>query len=107
MLQGHDWPGNVRELKNAVSRLLLFPESGVTELGHGVDQPAAGLTLPLHLPLRAAREQVVDAFERAYIVGRLTESGGNVSRAADVMQVSRQFLHRLMDRYDIRRTDLK
>jgi transcriptional regulator with PAS, ATPase and Fis domain len=107
MLQAHDWPGNVRELKNAISRLLLFPESAL-DLDDGIDRSAMTQgSLPLHLPLRDAREQIVETFERAYIVAKLTASAGTVSRAADAMQVSRQFLHRLMDRYDIRRTDLK
>jgi transcriptional regulator with PAS, ATPase and Fis domain len=108
MLSGYHWPGNVRELKNAVMRLLLFPESGALALQEGVDGsegPLAGL--PMHLPLREAREQVVDAFERAYVVAKLAEHNGNVSRAADAMGVSRQFLHRLMGRYDVRRSDVK
>ncbi len=108
MLRGHDWPGNVRELKNAVTRLLLFPESGAQAFQDGIETVAGATSrLPLHLPLREAREQVVDAFERAYVVGKLAESGGNVSRAADAMGVSRQFLHRLMGRYDVRRSDVK
>src|SRR5208283_4977468 len=36
MLRGHDWPGNVRELKNAVTRLLLFPESGLLAFQDGI-----------------------------------------------------------------------
>jgi two-component system, NtrC family, response regulator GlrR len=108
MLQAHDWPGNVRELKNAVARLLLFPESEPLDLpGAITGQPDGRLALPIHLPLRAAREQIVDAFERAYIVAKLKETSGNVSRTADAMNVSRQFLHRLMDRHGVRRTDAK
>jgi two-component system, NtrC family, response regulator GlrR len=108
MLEAHDWPGNVRELKNAVSRLLLFPEAGIRSLGEladGDSSPRA--SLPIHLPLREAREEVVATFERAYVVAKLAESGGNVSRAAEAMGVSRQFAHQLMARYDIRRGDVK
>jgi transcriptional regulator with PAS, ATPase and Fis domain len=109
MLRAHDWPGNVRELKNAVMRLLLFPEAGPLGFHDGIERaPGRGAELlPLHLPLREAREHVVEAFERAYIVAKLAATGGNVSRAADAMGVSRQFLHRLMDRYDVRRSDVK
>jgi transcriptional regulator with PAS, ATPase and Fis domain len=104
MLLAHEWPGNVRELKNAVARLLLFPESGAAVLS-SADAPA-GATLPLHLPLRQAREEVVERFERAYVVAKLAEARGNVSRAADAMGVSRQLVHRLMERYDVRRSDV-
>ncbi len=108
LLRGHDWPGNVRELKNAVTRLLLFPESGLLAFQDGIATASGGAArLPLHLPLKEAREQVVEAFERAYVTAKLAESGGNVSRAADAMGVSRQLLHRLMGRYDVRRSDVE
>jgi transcriptional regulator with PAS, ATPase and Fis domain len=103
MLTAHDWPGNVRELKNAVARLLLFPDAGAAIL----DSADARHTreIPVHLPLREARDEIVERFERAYLLAKLAESGGNVSRAADAMGVSRQLVHRLMDRYDVRRGD--
>jgi DNA-binding NtrC family response regulator len=116
MLRAHDWPGNVRELRNVVSRLLLFPELAMSALDFGptaieqptpLDQARPRPAVPVHLPLREAREQVVLAFEREYIIQKLKETDGNVSRAADAMGVSRQFLHRLMERYDLRRMDAK
>jgi len=108
MLRAHDWPGNVRELKSAVMRLLLFPELGSL----GIRDEPGGLpsalgVLPMRLPLREAREQVVEAFERTYVASNLALAGGNVSRCADAIGVSRQLLHRLMDRYEIRRADPK
>jgi transcriptional regulator with PAS, ATPase and Fis domain len=106
MLRAHSWPGNVRELRNTVARLILFPHMGE----EAIDQLAAartggseGLGAVLKLPLREAREAVVEQFERSYLSAKLREHAGNVSRAAESMQVSRQFLHRLLDRYGIRR----
>ena len=90
--------------------------SGSQELSSSAEELSQGSTeqaprprpaVPVHLPLREAREQVVNAFEREYIIQKLKETDGNVSRAADAMGVSRQFLHRLMERYDLRRTDAK
>jgi transcriptional regulator with PAS, ATPase and Fis domain len=98
MLKAHDWPGNVRELKNTLARLILFPHLGHEAFDHGARTSA----LPTHLGLREAREQVVEEFEQAYLLAKLREHAGNVSRAADAMGVSRQFVHRLMDRYGIR-----
>jgi len=107
MLRGHSWPGNVRELRNTVARLLIFPHLGE----EAIDRLAAprgggdsgGLGALVKLPLREAREAVVEQFERSYVAAKLREHSGNVSRAAESMQVSRQFLHRLLDRYGIRR----
>ena len=63
------------------------PGDGIVELtGRGVE----------------ARELVVERFERAYLAVKLREHGGNVSRAAQAMGISRQLLHRLMERYGIR-----
>jgi DNA-binding NtrC family response regulator len=102
MLRSHDWPGNVRELRNTITRLLLFPEGVTLEQG-----PRGPGTSPLaavnHLPLREAREIVVERFEQQYLSERLAQCGGNVSRAAEAIGVSRQFLHRLLERHGIAR----
>ncbi len=107
LLRAHDWPGNVRELRNTVARLLLFPTSvpqGATAAARPTpfDAPSQASAL-LGLPLREAREVMVEQFERSYIAAKLGEHAGNVSRAAEAMRVSRQFLHRLLERYGIQR----
>ncbi|NUP12007.1 MAG: sigma 54-dependent Fis family transcriptional regulator [Polyangiaceae bacterium] len=107
LLRHHDWPGNIRELRNTVARLILFPASGAPSSAPQ-QRPtpfdgAAQANALLNLPLSEARAVMVDGFERAYIAAKLNEHAGNVSRAAQAMGVSRQFLHRLLDRYGIRR----
>ena len=59
----------------------------------------------LRLPLREARQQVVERFEQAYVAAQLEAHGGNVTRAAEAVGVSRQFLHRLIERYRTRGGD--
>jgi DNA-binding NtrC family response regulator len=122
MLRGHDWPGNVRELRNTVARLVLLGrEADLPGAGHGVAIPPAArssgsvpgappgprpimpaLSDVLPMPLREARDVVVEHFERAYLAAKLNEHAGNVSRAADAIGVSRQFLHRLIERYGLK-----
>jgi DNA-binding NtrC family response regulator len=104
MLQAHDWPGNVRELRNTVARLTLFPDLGEQAISRAASsRPAEGGVGELaRLPLREARELVVERFERAYLAVKLREHAGNVSRAAQAMGISRQLAHRLMERYGIR-----
>jgi transcriptional regulator with PAS, ATPase and Fis domain len=103
MLRNHQWPGNVRELRNTITRLMLFPERpGFDAMPTATAQPAAQPSV-MHLPLREARDLVVEQFEQQYLTSRLAEHNGNVSRAAEAMGVSRQFLHRLLERHGIDR----
>jgi transcriptional regulator with PAS, ATPase and Fis domain len=111
MLRAHDWPGNVRELKNTLARLVVFQDAGQGVLDFpgrvengqtGQSGQSRGEDPLLLLPLREARQQIIERFEQAYVAAQLKAHGGNVTRAAEAVGVSRQFLHRLMERYRIR-----
>jgi transcriptional regulator with PAS, ATPase and Fis domain len=104
LLKAHHWPGNVRELRNTVARLVLFPHLGEQAIAKASPRrkEAAGVEQFASLPLREAREMVVEQFERSYLAMKLREHKGNVSRAAESMGVSRQLVHRLMERYGVR-----
>jgi transcriptional regulator with PAS, ATPase and Fis domain len=107
LLLHHDWPGNVRELRNTVSRLVLFPHLGRRAIASAPASadPENGIQALAHLPLGEARSMVVEQFERDYLTLKLAAHGGNVTRAAEAMGVSRQLVHRLLDRYGIRVKD--
>lgn len=123
-LLSHDWPGNVRELRNMVSRLILFPdlleefmpgalrgsegdrktpapelEAKAGEENHEGIRPAEQL---LAMPLLAGRELLVEQYETRYIKKVLAAHDGNISKAADAMGISRQLLHRLLEKYGIK-----
>jgi transcriptional regulator with PAS, ATPase and Fis domain len=106
MLRAHRWPGNVRELRNAVQRLSFRPNRPIedTVSGLAVRGPAAGgLVGPGGeiQPLRLARRDASDAFERAYLTGVLASTTGNVTRAAAKAEVSRQMMQKLMKKHGI------
>jgi transcriptional regulator with PAS, ATPase and Fis domain len=102
VLLAHDWPGNVRELENTVLRLIVLPDVAEELRAMGAQEVAAPATL-VQLSLKDARALVVEQFERHYLAAKLREHAGNVSRAAEAIGVSRQFLHRLLERYGISR----
>jgi DNA-binding NtrC family response regulator len=99
MLVAHDWPGNVRELRNAVTRLVVFADTA------SLAQPSAPgdrrMSALVGLPLREARSAVIEAFEREYLTAQLRKAKGSVIRAAEAMDVTRQMVYKLMDRYGI------
>ncbi len=107
LLEAHGWPGNVRELRNTVSRLLLFPEEAIeTLLASESTAGESGENPLLNLPLRDARELVVNRFEERYLRAKIARAAGNLTRAAAEMGVSRQFLYRLLAEHGIARNNL-
>jgi two-component system nitrogen regulation response regulator NtrX len=99
-LKAYHWPGNVRELRNVAERLaILLPgetiEAEDLQLGARPETPAQ---IAANLTLKEAR----DEFEKQYILARLREYAGNVSRAADALGVERSNLYRKLHAYGIR-----
>jgi transcriptional regulator of acetoin/glycerol metabolism len=87
----HSWPGNVRELRNVVERARL--------LVSGRQVQVADLNLPAP---KAQGPNEEDALYRAAIEASLRAAGGNVSRAAASLGLSRQALYRRMERLGMR-----
>jgi two-component system, NtrC family, nitrogen regulation response regulator NtrX len=99
-LRGYHWPGNVRELRNLSERLaILLPHEVIEpedlQLGTRAEMPTA---IAMDLPLKEAR----DEFEKQYILSRLKEYAGNVSRTADALGVERSNLYKKLHLYGIR-----
>jgi transcriptional regulator with PAS, ATPase and Fis domain len=104
LLQAHDWPGNVRELEKAIRRAitladeddLLIPDllpREVLEASDEVTEEDTGANL---------RKQV-EMFERRAIERALKTCGGNKSRAAALLGLSRKGLKGKIARYRIGR----
>ena len=96
MLTGYEWPGNVRELRNVIERAILIEDGnvirpssirfasvaaprGTGRSGAGLEQPA-----PTDLSLKSS--------ERHLIVRALEKTGGNKTRAAGLLGISRDVL---------------
>jgi two-component system response regulator GlrR len=106
MFRQHSWPGNVRELKNVVERLVAYPDvAPETLLGARGSPPVGGRPSFQHLRLRMARDAAVEDFEKHYFREKLNAHKGNVAAAAADMGVSRQFLYRMLAKYDLRPND--
>jgi two-component system, NtrC family, nitrogen regulation response regulator NtrX len=99
-LKMYHWPGNVRELRNVIERLaILLPGDTIEAEDMHLEARADGpVTVDSKLTLKEAR----DEFEKQYILGRLREFAGNVSRTADALGVERSNLYRKLHAYGIR-----
>jgi two-component system, NtrC family, response regulator HydG len=108
-LESHLWPGNVRELQNVVERATVLtdgpqitPDDLPEEVARrsGVSPRPLGST-PASSPFHAAKRDVVQRFERDYLVEQLRRAHGNVSRAARDAGMNRRTLYRLIEKFDI------
>jgi two-component system NtrC family response regulator len=98
-LQSYGWPGNVRELENRIKRAVLMAQgSQVTPADLDLDAPYSTYLAPGQ-GLREARE----AFEKDLIQRVLAKHGGNISRTASELGVSRPTLHDLVTKYALER----
>ncbi|HOV85077.1 MAG TPA: sigma-54 dependent transcriptional regulator [Syntrophobacteraceae bacterium] len=106
-LMERPWPGNVRELENTVERGVIMAQDGIIRLGDlylsdpGSPAPSPRTARPgeeelFSLPLKEAKERLIEQFQSRFIHRVLSKHGGNVSQAARELGVKRQYLHRLM-----------
>ncbi|MBK7861530.1 MAG: sigma 54-dependent Fis family transcriptional regulator [Archangiaceae bacterium] len=94
-LQCDPWPGNLRELRNAVERVLA--------LGALEPQSAAAASPKASASFKAARERVLDEFEKDYLATLLGVHRGNVSHAAKAAGLARSAFYRLLNRHGLAR----
>jgi DNA-binding NtrC family response regulator len=90
-LQAHDWPGNVRELRNSIERAKLLARERIVA--------AADLNLPA---VTRAPPRESEHLSKEVLEASLREAGGNISRAAQSLGLSRQALYRRMERFNLR-----
>ncbi len=93
-LRRHSWPGNIRELENVIHRLLVMAAGGPLRTDQLAICSEHGLTRPA---LRAGRA----GFERDLIARALPQHGGNRTRTAASLGISRQALLTKMRRYGL------
>lgn len=95
LLKQYPWPGNVRELKNILERvLILHPQIHRIERRH----------LPMLVHRRrdyhgedfSTLQQAREAYEREYILKKIDECHGNMSRAAESLGLERSHMYRKM-----------
>jgi DNA-binding NtrC family response regulator len=102
-LESQDWPGNVRELKNAIDRAcMLNPGPTIT----GTDLADGGVGDDELVSYARAKEANQAAFEREYVLRALVKSG-SVTKAADLIQVSRDLVYNVIKRRGIRDEEWK
>ena len=95
-IDAHAWPGNVRELENVIKRAVIMAD-GANITAEDIGLEATGRDLDA-LNLRQVRESA----EKNAVLRVLGRVNGNLSKAADLLGVSRPTLYDLMHRFGLK-----
>ncbi|MBX3021655.1 MAG: sigma-54-dependent Fis family transcriptional regulator [Bdellovibrionales bacterium] len=100
-MQAYGWPGNVRELRNFVERVYILTPGDEVDVH---DLKFAGLTEAPEVgdpdgftTFREARSR----FEREFLIQKIEENNGNISKTAETIGLERSYLHRKIKSYGI------
>ena len=99
LLQNHDWYGNVRELKNTIESIVVLSQKeiiGASEVSSYV-KTAGGTEKAIKIDDMMSLEEI----EKVAINHALKKAGGNKSKAAQILGISRRTLHRKLSTHSI------
>ena len=95
LLESYQWPGNVRELRNLVEKMCVLSSSGEI----GVDDVPDDLK---HDPaITLSMSGTLGETEKAKILAVLEEVGGNRTKAAERLGISRRTIYRKLEEYGL------
>jgi DNA-binding NtrC family response regulator len=111
-LFGYDYPGNVRELETIIHRATLLCDGSLISIEGLLESPAS---TPVPSPsssspsepgaFRRAKAELVERFERDYLISALHRSRGIVTEAARISGLSERNFHIKMRKYGLHRHD--
>jgi len=100
-LSSYNWPGNVRELENEVQRLVIQadPDTFITpDLLAPRMRQAEGM-LDRIAPAKGPLKDMMEEVERFLLVQALKEHGGNKTRTAETLGITREGLHKKLAKF--------
>ena len=96
-MRAYPWPGNVRELQHTVERAVILAEGAEIsprDLQFSATPPASSHSLP-------GNTLDLEEIERAAVRSALSKHGGNITRAADELGLTRKSLYRRIEKYGL------
>ncbi len=100
-LQGQEWPGNVRQLKHLIERTMLVTGADILEPDHFRRTQEMDVEEGARDRLPAVGSMTMEDIERSMILKSLQHHGGNLTRVAESLGMSRAALYRRLRKYGI------
>ena len=110
-LLAYDWPGNVREFENAIEHAAVLCGSKTIlpeDLPRALAAEAARAPAPSreNAAYRDAKQRVLEAFDKDYLLSTLQRCGGSITRAAEAADMDRKNFHELLKKYGLSAKEL-
>lgn len=100
LLMSYSWPGNVRELQNAVQYALTMSSEPILTI-RDLPPHISGITSIERRESPEREPRTLEEVERRHILRVLEETGGNHTRAAEILGIDRRTLYRKLTKYNI------
>ena len=109
----YDWPGNVRELQHVIESSINFVTKDKIQLIHlpvylsdkinkeKIEKDSIKFKKVSDLSCQSSLDEMLEEVEKQMIIKALKKTGGNISKAASILKVTRQRLHYRLSKYNI------
>jgi two-component system, NtrC family, response regulator AtoC len=109
ILKNYHWPGNVRELQNVIERTYYLanpPTIKQNDLPSFLysERNLKRIDRWKNVPYKDAKDLAIKEFEKDYLLFQLEKNSWNISKTAEICGMDRRTLHRLIKRYDLKRS---
>jgi transcriptional regulator with PAS, ATPase and Fis domain len=98
ILTHYHWPGNIRQMENVIERAVTLTTNNVlmpSDISEDLSSKGAG-----HPPSSLDALSTLEEMKRRYVEQILNQTGGNQSKAAEVLGINRKTLYRLSKRQE-------
>lgn len=104
LMKSYSWPGNIRELKNFIERVYILTPGDFVDVHDlrfaGLVEADGSSITSVATEMKTFREARAE-FEKEYLIKKIQENGGNISKTAEVIGLERSYLHRKIKAYGI------